>query len=533
MKLTFWGAAHEVTGSCHMINVADKVFLVDCGMEQGPDLYENQEMNVKPGDIDYIFLTHAHIDHSGLVPLMVKNGFKGDVLSTFATADLCEIMLKDSAHIQEFEAEWRNRKAKRADAPMYEPLYTMNDAMAAIELFHPCPYNKIIQIDENISVRFTDIGHLLGSSAIEFWLKEGEEERKIIFSGDVGNIKQPILKDPSPVEGGDYLVIESTYGDRLHSLERVDYISEIVDVLSTTFERGGNVVIPSFAVGRTQELLYFLREIKEKNLLPEFADFTVYVDSPLAIESTNIFNKNKYECFDDEALALIEKGINPIIFKGLKTTVTGEESKLINFDERPKVIISASGMCEAGRIRHHLKHNLWRKECTVLFVGYQAVGTLGRKLVDGVTNVRLFGEEIQVNAEIRVLKGISGHADRDGLLGWIDAMKDKPAKVFVVHGEDSVTDKFADAVTEKFDIPAYAPYNGGSVDLLTGEVLEVGNNVLSTKVKPSVRQKNDCHRRAINAAENLLELIKNSEGLANKDLIKYEMMINNLINKIK
>lgn len=533
MKLTFWGAAHEVTGSCHMITVAGHHFLIDCGMEQGPDLYENQEINVSPSDIDFILLTHAHIDHSGLIPLMCKKGFKGEIISTFATADLCSIMLKDSAHIQEFEAEWRNRKRKRADMPFYEPLYTMEDALAAISLFHPCDYDTIIDISENVSIRFTDIGHLLGSSAIEIWLKEDGEERKIIFSGDVGNTDQPILKDPTPVEGGDYLVIESTYGDRIHSSERVDYIKELLNVLKETFDRGGNVVIPSFAVGRTQELLYFLREIKENHLLPEYDDFLVYVDSPLAIESTNVFNKNKYDCFDEDALKLLNQGINPLIFKGLITTVTSDESRLINFDEHLKVIISASGMCEAGRIRHHLKHNLWRKECTILFAGYQAMGTLGRKLVDGIDEVRLFGEVIQVNADIKILKGISGHADKNGLLNWIASMEDKPSKVFVVHGEDKITDIFAELVTNTFDIPAYAPYNGGSVNLLTGEVLETGNNVLIAKIKPSVKQKNDCYRRAVSAAENLLKIIKDSDGLANKDLLKYETLINNLSKKIQ
>lgn len=533
MELTFWGAAHEVTGSCHMITTGNKHFLVDCGMEQGPDLYENQELSVKPSDIDFVLLTHAHIDHSGLLPLLCKNGFSGNIISTVATADLCGIMLKDSAHIQEFEAEWRNRKAKRADLPPYEPLYTMADAEAAISLFQPCNYNEKIDLSENVSVRFTDVGHLLGSSAIEVWVRENGEQRKIVFSGDLGNIDQPILKNPSYVDGCDYLVIESTYGNRIHSTDKIDYIKELTDIIKDTFQRGGNLVIPSFAVGRTQEILYFLREIKEKDLIPEYRDFLVYVDSPLAIESTNIFNKNRYACFDDDALDLIAKGINPLLFKGLITTTTSDESKLINEDTRPKVIISASGMCEAGRIRHHLKHNLWRDDSTILFAGYQAIGTLGRKLTDGAESVRLFGEVIQVRAKIKVFKGISGHADKNGLLNWIAGMKNKPEKVFVVHGEDTVTDDFASLVTDTFGISAYAPYNGGSVDLITGEVLEIGNNVLKAKPKPSIKQKNDCYRRAVSAAENLLDIIKNSDGLANKDLIKYESLINNLANKIQ
>ena len=505
MKLTFWGAAHEVTGSCHMISVGDRHILIDCGMEQGPDIYKNQELTVNPADIDCVLLTHAHIDHSGLIPLLCKNGFSGAIYSTIATADLCSIMLKDSAHIQEFEASWRNRKAQRAGKPAYEPIYTMEDALAAISLFVPCKYNEKLLINDNLSIRFTDVGHLLGSSAIEVWITEGEEMRKLVFTGDLGNANQPILKNPDTVHGCDYLIIESTYGNRVHSTEKIDHLGELTKVLRDTFRRGGNLVIPSFAVGRTQEILYFIREIKERNMLPEYPGFKVYLDSPLAIESTSIFSKNRYDCFDEEALNLIRQGINPLVFDGLITSTTSDDSRLINEDQRPKVIISASGMCEAGRIRHHLKHNL----------------------------VRLFGEVIEVRAKILILPGISGHADRDGLIGWINAMEEKPAKVFVVHGEDEVTDQFADLVYDTFNIPAYAPYSGGVVDLITGEVLEVGNNVRLVKIKPQQKQKRDCYNRAIAAAENLLEIVRNSDGLTNKDLLKYETLINNLANKIQ
>lgn len=533
MKLTFWGAAHEVTGSCHMLTVGGKHVLVDCGMEQGPDIYKNQELSVEPADIDFVLLTHAHIDHSGLLPLLCKRGFSGQIYSTVATADLCSIMLKDSAHIQEFEAQWRNRKAKRAGKPAYEPVYTMDDALTAISLFIPCKYDEKLYINDNFSIRFTDVGHLLGSSAIEVWATENEETRKIVFTGDLGNIEQPILKNPTAVNGCDYLVIESTYGDRVHSTERIDYIGELTEILRDTFRRGGNLVIPSFAVGRTQEILYFIREIKEKNLLPEFPGFKVYLDSPLAIESTSIFSKNRYDCFDEEALALIRQGINPLIFDGLITSTTSDDSRLINEDERPKVIISASGMCEAGRIRHHLKHNLWREDSTILFAGYQAMGTMGRKIIAGAESVRLFGEIIEVRAQIKTLTGISGHADKKGLINWIDAMEKKPEKVFVVHGEDEVTDHFADLVSETFGIPAFAPYSGSVVDLITGEVLEIGNNIHIVKVKPAQKRKRDCYDRAIAAAENLLEIVRNSDGLSNKDLIKYETLINNLANKIQ
>ncbi len=331
MRLTFIGADHEVTGSCHLIEACGKRILVDCGMEQGPDLFENQKSPVSSADIDFVLLTHAHIDHTGKVPLLCKEGFQGDIIATFATADLCNIMLRDSAHIQEFEAEWRNRKAKRSGAPIYEPLYTMEHAEAAIRMFAPVDYNQRITLCEGIDVRFTDVGHLLGSAAIEVWITEGDISKKIVFSGDVGNIEQPILKNPTPVEEADYIVIESTYGDRVHGEERPDYVGEFTKILRDTFTRGGNVVIPSFAVGRTQEMLYFIREIKRDNLIPEFPNFEVYIDSPLAIEATTVFNKNVWSCFDEEALALIKEGINPLIFPGLKTAVSADESKLIEY----------------------------------------------------------------------------------------------------------------------------------------------------------------------------------------------------------
>ncbi|MCI8637650.1 MAG: MBL fold metallo-hydrolase [Coprococcus sp.] len=531
MKLTFIGAAHEVTGSCHFLEACGKNILVDCGMEQGPDLYENQELPVKPSDIDYVLLTHAHIDHSGMLPLLAKNGFQGEIISTFATSDLCSIMLRDSAHIQEAEAEWHNRKARRSGAAMYEPLYNMEDAMNAISLLAPMVYAQRIRLCEGIELRFTDIGHLLGSACIEVWITEDGVEKKIVFSGDVGNTGQPILKDPQTVAEADYVVIESTYGDRLHSKEKPDYVGELTRVLRETFAKGGNVVIPSFAVGRTQELLYFFREIKAQNLLPEYPDFEVYVDSPLAIDATSVFRKNTLSCFDEEAMALIQHGINPLVFRGLKTTITSQESVQINFDERPKVILSASGMCEAGRIRHHLKHNLWRRESTILFVGYQAVGTLGRKLIEGTNSVKLFGEEVEVNARIEALAGISGHADMDGLLNWLDGFMKKPSQIFVVHGEDTVTDSFAQTITERFGIPAFAPYSGGCVDLATGEIITEGIKIRKQAVKPARQRANAAFARVIAAAKRLMEVVLKNEGLANKDLAKFEGQIQNLADK--
>lgn len=532
MKLGFIGAAHEVTGSCHILEACGKNILIDCGMEQGPDLYENQDLPVTARNIDYVLLTHAHIDHSGKLPLLCKQGFEGDIVTTFATSDLCDIMLRDSAHIQEFEAEWRNRKARRSGEELYEPMYTMEDAINAIGHFAPCDYGQKIDLCDGIQVQFNDIGHLLGSASIEVWVTEGDVSKKIVFSGDVGNLNQPIIKDPQKVREADYVVIESTYGNRVHGDTTPDYVSEFARILKETFDKGGNVVIPSFAVGRTQELLYFIREIKEKEMLPEYQNFEVFVDSPLAIEATNVFNKNVKSCFDEEAMALINKGINPLLFKGLKTTITADESRMINFNDKPKVIISASGMCEAGRIRHHLKHNLWRPECTICFVGYQAVGTLGRKLLEGAESVKLFGENIAVNAKIESLKGISGHADKNGLIGWLKGFESELERVIVVHGEDQVTEEFAALVEEEIGCPAFAPFSGAYLDLETNEILDPGIRIPKKAIeKPARHRAVAAFERVVAAAKHLMDVVLKNEGLANKDLAKFESQIQNLADK--
>ncbi len=538
MKLTFIGAAHEVTGSCHLLEVNGTHILVDCGMEQGPDIYTNQEIPVPIHDIEYVLLTHAHIDHSGLIPLLVKRGFKGEIITTFATYDLCDIMLRDSAHIQEFEAEWKNRKAQRAGQALVEPMYTTADAINALYLFAPCEYGKRITIAEGIEVRFNDVGHLLGSASIEVWATEqtiGSKKsitKKIVFSGDVGNVDQPILRNPSLIDEADYLVIESTYGDRLHGEERPDYTADFTRILRETFAKGGNVVIPSFAVGRTQEFLYLIRGIKEKKLLKEFPNFEVYVDSPLAIEATTVFGKNGKECFDEEATALLDAGINPLLFEGLHLTTTSDESKAINFNKNPKVILSASGMCEAGRIRHHLKHNLWRSDSTILFVGYQAQGTMGRKLLEGATEVKLFGETIEVHARIESLKGVSGHADQRGLLEFISGFKTPLERVFVVHGEDEVTDNFAKLVTEKFGYLSFAPYSGGTADLLTNVILDEGvQERIHNARKPKEVKALTAFQRLVSAGKYLMLVIMKCEGRANKDLAKFETQIHQLADK--
>ena len=531
MKLTFLGANHEVTGSCTLLQACGKNILVDCGMEQGIDIYENQPLPIVPGEVDAILLTHAHMDHAGRIPLMYKQGFRGPIYCTTASIQLCMVMLEDSAHIQEMEAEWKNRKAQRAGAPMVEPMYTIEDAQKVMAQFEDCKYGKLKEIAPDIQVRFIDAGHLLGSASIEVFVTENGKTEKIVFSGDIGNVEQPLIKNPEYIDSADYVVMESTYGDRFHG-EKPNYVKELAEIVQETLDRGGNVVIPSFAVGRTQEILYFIREIKEKNLLPEFPGFEVYVDSPLAIEATNVFNKNVKGCFDEEAMELVNQGINPLLFRGLKTTITSDESRQINFDTKPKVILSASGMCEAGRIRHHLKHNLWRPECTICFVGYQAVGTLGRKLIEGAESVKLFGENITVNARIEVLKGISGHADMNGLLDWIRGFEKLPDRVMVVHGEDTVTDHFAKLVEDTFGCPAFAPYSGGSVDLAANEIITIGQKIpKKSDEKPSKLKSASAFNRLVAAAKRLLNVVYKNEGLANKDMAKFETQIQNLADK--
>ncbi len=397
MKLMFIGAAREVTGSCHYLEAAGFKILVDCGMEQGIDKFVNVDLPVSYAELDYVLLTHAHIDHAGMLPFIYARGFRGRVISTVATADLCGIMLKDSAHIQESETEWKNRKARRAGLPEEEPLYGINDAMGVLELFHSYNYNEKVELEDGFTIRFIDVGHLLGSASVEIWITEGEISKKIVFSGDIGNKNKPLIRDPHYIKEADYVVMECTYGDRLHGVIP-DHVSILAGIVQKTLDSGGNVVIPAFAVGRTQELLYMFRRIKAEKLVTGHDGFEVYVDSPLAVEATQIFKDNLVDCYDEETKELVMKGINPISFPGLKLSVTSEESKNINFNSKPKVIISAAGMCDAGRIRHHLKHNLWRRSCTIVFTGYQSIGTLGRSLIEGCSEVRLFGETIQVEA---------------------------------------------------------------------------------------------------------------------------------------
>lgn len=532
MKITFIGATHEVTGSCYYLEAAGKKFLVDCGMEQGPDYYENKDIPVPPGELDFVLLTHAHMDHSGNLPAIYAKGFKGPVYATEATCNLCDIMLRDSAHIQMFEAEWRNRKAKRQGKPEFVPAYTMEDALGVIRNFVGCPYETGIILGEGLRVKFIDAGHLLGSSSIEVNICEAGVEKTIVFSGDIGNKNQPLIKDPTYFRKADYVVMESTYGDRSHG-ERPDYVRLLADVIQETFDRGGNVVIPSFAVGRTQEMLYFIRQIKAEGLIHGHDNFKVFVDSPLANEATNIFGIHKYDCFDDEALELIRKGINPLSFPGLKISVTSEDSKAINFDDDCKVIISASGMCDAGRIKHHLKHNLWREDSTILFVGYQAVGTPGRALLEGTQEIKLFGEPMHVAAKICRMPGISGHADVNGLVDWIKAFEVKPQKVFVTHGEDTVTELFAARLRDEMNYDAYAPFSGTEFDLAEGEFLYEAEGVKIQK--PAALQKASkaakVYEKLLALGYRLLSVIRKNEGCANKDLEKFSRDVQSLCDK--
>lgn len=446
MKIEFYGASECVTGSCHMIKIKDKKILLDCGMYQGKDEKErgNDTFNFNAKDIDYILLSHSHIDHSGRIPLLYKQGFKGEVICTEGTKDLCGAMLPDSGHILESEAEWRNRKRIRQGLEAEEPLYTSKIAELSLYLFNGYPYNQWIDLFDGFKVRFRDAGHLLGSSIIEMIIEEDGNKTKLVYSGDLGNINTPILRDPTYVEETDYVIMETTYGNRLH--ENINtQLEELAKIIKETIKRGGNVIIPSFAVGRTQEVLYALHNYLQKHMIK---NLEVYVDSPLATESTRIFEKyTKY--YDDEASKFIKDGDNPLAFEGLTFTKSPEESAKLNKIESGAVIISASGMCEAGRIKHHLKHNLWRKECSIVFVGYQAEGTLGRAILDGNKKVKIFGEEIAVNAKIHNLPGLSGHADRDGLLNWLDGFKTKPKHVLLVHGDDDAQQSFNELLKSK------------------------------------------------------------------------------------
>ena len=532
MKLHFYGADRCVTGSCHCLEINGKKILVDCGLQQGRDELDNRYLAFAPGNIDILLVTHAHIDHTGRIPLLVKNGFHGRILTTRLTADLMKIMLLDSAHIQESDAEYENRKGERAGREHVDPLYTEQDALDVFKYVTTCEYKEKVDLCEGVSAVFTDAGHLLGSASITLELEENGVHKTIVFSGDIGNVDQPIIRDPQLLKKADYVVMESTYGDRNHT-EVWSYTDELAEIIDETLGKGGNVVIPSFAVGRTQELLYFIREIKDQKLVKSTPNFPVYIDSPLAKAATTVFCGDLHGYLDEQALELVKDGTHMFTFPNLNLVESSEESKMLNMDTTPKVIISASGMCDAGRIRHHLKHNLWRKECTILFVGYQAVSTLGRSLLEGATNVKLFGESIEVQAEICQLTGLSGHADREGLLKWVNSFEPKPKRVFVIHGEDEVENIFTQTLTEQ-GFTACAPYNGeqwaigaeGAVCLKEGTRTRIEHRVSEGAARAAT-----VFQRLLSAGKRLLRVIEHNEGGTNKDLAKFADQINALCDK--
>ena len=518
MKLTFFGAAHAVTGSCHCLEVGGKKILIDCGLQQGRDEHDDNALDFAPSYIDYVIVTHAHIDHSGRIPLLVKEGFQGEIYATRLTAQLLSIMLRDSAFIQESDAQWQNQKGRRAGRPEVEPLYTVADAEAAMQQVVSAEYGQMVDLCEGVQIRFRDAGHLLGSSMVEIWATENGVTKKLVFSGDLGNIDQPIIRDPEYLDTADYVVMESTYGDRNHEPPE-SYTEALAQLIDETFAQGGNVIIPSFAVGRTQELLYFLREIKDEGLVKSAPNFRVCVDSPLAAEATRIYSGDLRGYLDEEAIEVLQGGDDLFTFPGLTLVQSTEESKALNMDRSSKIIISASGMCDAGRIRHHLKHNLWRPECAVVFVGYQAEGSLGRRLLEGAKSVKLFGEEIAVNARIVNFKGLSSHADRDHLLAWIEHFAPTPQQVFVVHGDSEVTDLFAKDLNAR-NIPAHAPLYEEVYDLSANAMLAKGVVLEPKKTTGGAAAGSPAFVRLQDVSKQLEALISRSRGRPNKDLAR-------------
>ncbi len=528
MKLTFFGAAKAVTGSCHCVECCGRKILVDCGLQQGRDEQDNAELDFAAGYIDDVVVTHAHIDHSGRLPLLVKQGFGGNIYCTRLTGQLLSIMLRDSAHIQESDANWENQKGQRAGRPPVEPLYTLADVEKTLRHVVTMEYGQKFQVTDGIECRFVDAGHLLGSASAELWLTEAGQTKKIVFSGDIGNKDQPVIRSPQYIHEADYVVTESTYGNRLHPVdEDPDYTADLARLIDDTIFKGGNVIIPAFAVGRTQELLYYIREIKDRGLVRSDPNFRVYVDSPLAAEATHIFSGDLRGYLDENELIALRGGAM-FQFPGLDITESVTDSKNLNLDPTPKVIISASGMCDAGRIRHHLKHNLWRPECAVAFVGYQAEGTPGRRIVDGAESIKLFGEEIAVRAKIVRFHGFSSHADRDGLLRWIDAYTPRPTHVFVVHGEASVTESYAQTLRDR-GLKAHAPNYEEVYDLLANRMIAPGISPASRT--PAQQGLSPAYRRLEDVGRKLMEVIQRNQGGTNKDLGKFADQLRALIEK--
>ena len=513
MKIKFCGAATGVTGSCHLVSTNEHKILLDCGMFQGGKAMEalnHEDFPFNPAEIECVLVSHAHVDHCGRLPLLVKGGFKGPIYASDATADLLSVMLLDSAHIHEQDAEWQSKRNMRAGKPAVEPLYTTHDVEDTVKLIRPVRYDQLLELNDQMKAVFNDAGHILGSAIIELFCKENEETRKLVFSGDLGMNERPILNDPKIIHKADYVVMETTYGNRIHE-ENATSISKLLEIAVMTAKRGGNVVIPSFAVGRTQELLYELNKLYDGTgpMHDALKDIPVYVDSPMAIRATEIFRDNA-QVYDEETRKYILSGDHPLDFKNLTFSQTSAESQAINANPKPKIIISASGMCDAGRIRHHLKHNLWGKKNSIVFVGYQAEGTLGRRLLDGAKTVSLFGEEIGVSAEIYNLEGFSGHADRDSLFAWLSGFEKQPKKIFLVHGETDSKEDFADYVKQNrgWDCEVVRGYD--EYDLETGEAPVVENVELDFATDEDV----DSLRMRISAMHEELENILYNTNLA-------------------
>ena len=542
MKITFLGATKTVTGSNFLVETANKRFLVDCGMWQGKaqdELKNSQEFEYDPKSIDFVLLTHAHIDHSGRIPKLYKEGFRGPVYAHKATCDLCALMLPDSGHIQEMESQWKNKKRKRKGEEPIDPIYTAEEAVRCLEIFKPIKYDEIIEITSDIHVRYNDAGHMLGSSIIELWVKEGDKELKTVFTGDLGNNDIPLLNSPTMIEDADYLVMESTYGSRLHMQN--DKKAEIfLDVVSETLDNGGTVVIPSFAVGRTQEILYEVNKLKDKNDDEEFRrkyktlmKAPVYVDSPLAISATEVFKENT-DLFEDDIKQEILRGDNPLEFPGLQFTRTADESKALNEDTTPSIIISASGMCEVGRIKHHLKHNLWNPKSTILFVGYQAPGTLGYSIVNGAKTVKIFGEEIAVNARIEYIEGYSGHADQQWLMNFIYSFIQKPKHIFLVHGEEESQEILMQKIEQETKLPVTIPEFGETYELEANSV-ELTNKIQRTEektIRTQILQRLETLKEEIKDMEHYVRQDVDDDELSDEDMFRINEKIKDLEKQI-
>ena len=541
MKITFLGAARTVTGSNFLVEGAGKKFLVDCGMWQGKaeqEMENDQEFEFNPTDIDFVLLTHAHIDHSGRIPKLYKEGFRNKVYAHKATCDLCALMLPDSGHIQETESEWKNRKRMRRGEKPIPPIYTAEEAAKCLEIFEAVQYDKIIEITPEIHVRFNDAGHMLGSSIIELWVREDGKETKTVFTGDLGNNDIPLLSPLTMIEDTDYLVMESTYGSRLH-VKNEQKAEIFLNVVSETLDNGGTVVIPSFAVGRTQEILYELNKLKEEKEDEEFIrkykilmKTPVYVDSPLAISATEVFSDNM-DLFDEETKEEMAKGDNPLEFPGLQFTKTADESKALNEDPRASIIISASGMCEVGRIKHHLKHNLWNPKSTILFVGYQAPGTLGYNIVNGAKTVKIFGEEIAVNARIEYIEGYSGHADQELLMNFIYSFIKKPKHIFLVHGEPESQDILRDKIEGETGLGVTIPEFGETYELkddilLTNKI----HRKINKNLKIEVSERIEKIKEELKDMENYVKQDIQDENLRDEDIFRINEKIKDLEKQI-